>query len=246
MLFVNNYTLKNFYKRLSYHLYFYLLYPSTHPFWRLQLRAAATTTRFALEHLNRAIPFGSPRDMLRYGVENCAQDGAFAEFGVYRGSSINFLAKRLPGQVIYGFDSFEGLPGDWLVQKAFFSLRGKMPKVRRNVRLVKGWFDETAPAWFNRAHKISFLHIDCDLYASTRAVLTALRESPAFEPSLAAPEGIWIQFDDFFNQPFWEQDSFKAFEEFLQETGVSCQYVGYSYKEALVRLWRPAAGADHH
>jgi hypothetical protein len=64
------------------------------------------------------------------------------EFGVYRGTSINFFASRLNG-VLYGFDSFEGLnesmPGTNAI-KGTFNLGGDMPTVLSNVKLIKGWF----------------------------------------------------------------------------------------------------------
>ena len=38
----------------------------------------------------------------------------YMEFGVFSGSSINFLSKHLYNKEIYGFDSFEGLKEDWI------------------------------------------------------------------------------------------------------------------------------------
>jgi hypothetical protein len=35
------------------------------------------------------------------------------EFGVWHGRSLRQLAARFPDDVIYGFDSFEGLPVTW-------------------------------------------------------------------------------------------------------------------------------------
>ncbi|WP_051656756.1 hypothetical protein [Butyrivibrio sp. AE3004] len=77
------------------------------------------------------------------------------------------------GQTIYGFDSFEGLPEDWFTASTDFnegSLRqGKIPEVRKNVELVVGLFDATLTD-FLEAHKenVAFMHIDCDLYSSTK------------------------------------------------------------------------------
>jgi hypothetical protein len=44
-----------------------------------------------------------------------------AEFGVYNGDSITHIANNLPTKAVHGFDSFEGLPDEWV----------GMPKVRR-------------------------------------------------------------------------------------------------------------------
>lgn len=38
------------------------------------------------------------------------ETGLYLEFGVYDGTSINFIASYNPTATIYGFDSFEGLP----------------------------------------------------------------------------------------------------------------------------------------
>ncbi len=44
-------------------------------------------------------------------------EGLVLEFGVSRGTTINHIAKKLPNQTVYGFDSFEGLPEEWQLNK---------------------------------------------------------------------------------------------------------------------------------
>ena len=48
-------------------------------------------------------------------------------------------------------------------------------RVRSNVRLYRGWFEDTLPA-FCEQHPgpIAFLHLDADLYSSTRTVFDLL------------------------------------------------------------------------
>ena len=41
------------------------------------------------------------------------QNGHILEFGVFSGGTINYLAKKMPTKIIYGFDSFQGLPENW-------------------------------------------------------------------------------------------------------------------------------------
>jgi hypothetical protein len=36
--------------------------------------------------------------------------GLVCEFGVFQAESTNYLARRLPGRLLYGFDSFEACP----------------------------------------------------------------------------------------------------------------------------------------
>jgi hypothetical protein len=55
---------------------------------------------------------------------------------------------KLTPRTAHGFDSFEGLPGDWAgtkEAKGAFSLRGRLPKEPGNARLHVGWFDRTLP-----------------------------------------------------------------------------------------------------
>lgn len=111
------------------------------------------------------------------------------EFGVFSGTTINCLAKCLPDRHFYGFDSFEGLPEDWdmggkHVKKEAFDRQGVLPDVESNVSLIKGYFDTTIPEWlksqsevgFERPKNkhISYLHVDCDIYSSTKTILDEL------------------------------------------------------------------------
>lgn len=160
--------------------------------------------------------------------------GLWLEFGVYEGGTINFLASLRPDVTLWGFDSFEGLPEQWngVVPKGHFNLGGNLPPVASNVRLVKGWFDQTLPG-FLREHseQIAFLHIDSDLYSSARTVLTHCA------PRLRS--GSIIVFDELLNYPGYEQHELKAFQEFLTETGFGFEPIGWvneDFSRAAVRL----------
>jgi hypothetical protein len=79
---------------------------------------------------------------------------------------------------VYGFDSFEGLPEDWPgtgCVKGEFSTQGLVPDISGTV-IFSGWFKDTLPNYLKQARKIALLHLDCDLYSSTREVLWALNE----------------------------------------------------------------------
>lgn len=123
--------------------------------------------------------------------------GYFLEFGVFNGVSINVFADVYPNKIIYGFDSFEGLPEEWswdgnkVHKKGHFAVK-RLPEVGQNVKLIKGWFDDTLPLWkVDHTGDISFLHIDCDLYSSTMFVLKELN-------SQIVP-GTLILFDELIN-----------------------------------------------
>ena len=148
--------------------------------------------------------------------------GMFLEFGVFQGRSINFISTFIPTKNIYGFDSFEGLPEDWRGDspKGTFNLHGGMPDVRGNVKLVKGWFEDTLPKFLKEhTEKCAFIHIDSDIYSSARTVFNLLGERIV--------PGTVIEFDEYLNRPRWQENEFKAFQEFIHESGRKYRYIGY-------------------
>ena len=101
------------------------------------------------------------------------------------------------------------------------------PPVASNVHLVRGLFQDTLSD-FLILHKeaVAFLHIDCDLYSSAKYVLFSLKERII--------PGTVIIFDEFYNYIGWENGEFKAFSEFILETGKQFAYLGYSREQVSV------------
>jgi len=101
------------------------------------------------------------------------------EFGVYKGYTISQIKKYVREDYkIYGFDSFEGLPEDWentVCKKGVFSTNGAIPSIP-GVKFFKGLFDDTIKEYLKEADNISLLHVDCDLYSSTKTVLWNLND----------------------------------------------------------------------
>lgn len=155
----------------------------------------------------------------------CDKTGLFLEFGVFKGKSINYMAKKIGKNTIYGFDSFEGLPEDWLpgYRAGKFDLNGVMPEVEENVILIKGWFEDTLPDFVkeHKNEKCSFINIDCDLYSSTKLVLEQLKE--------AIVPGTIITFDEYIGHIGWENDEYKAFREWIEETGMNYKYIACAF-----------------
>jgi predicted O-methyltransferase YrrM len=162
-------------------------------------------------------PFEYRLDLLEDAIRRRPDQGLILEFGVWTGESINFLASRIEDNTIYGFDSFAGLPEDWRpgFEKGHFSTR--MPNVEPNVELITGMFHLTLPG-FLRSHQdnIAFVHFDCDLYSSTKTVLDLCRDRII--------KGTTIIFDEYFNYPGWKDHEYKAFSEFISETGKGFEY----------------------
>ena len=186
----------------------------------MRRKALNETLCFVEEEMPGAKPFRSKFSLLEAALQLRPHLGLICEFGVYSGSTINFIASHVSTPV-YGFDSFEGLPEDWQpgVGKGTFRMTS-LPRVRRNVTLIKGWFDDTFPL-FAREHEgnCSFLHIDCDLYSSTKAVFQV------FGGRIV--KGTVIVFDEFFNYPGWKKGEFLAFQEFVSTNSVQFEYLGY-------------------
>ena len=146
-------------------------------------------------------------------------EGLLLEFGVWQGGSINFFADATDRQ-IYGFDSFEGLPEPWTMVNAGFFKVDKLPKVRENVTLIKGWFNESLPIFLERHRdKVAFIHMDCDLYSSTKTVLELLKDRIV--------AGTTILLDDFLMQPGWQREEHKAWLDFVATYQVEFEYLGY-------------------
>jgi len=153
---------------------------------------------------------------LNWSIKQVKVKGLFLEFGVYSGSTINFIAKRTENKV-YGFDGFEGLPEDfWTYEKEYF--KNKIPKVEKNVELVIGWFEDTVCKFMeNHDEKIAFVHIDCDVYSSAKTVFDNIYHK--------IQKGTVIVFDEFWNFPSWQEQEFKAFQEFVKKHNMEYRYL---------------------
>jgi len=181
------------------------------------------STKFVLENLRLSPKFKDRYELFRHSISKVSADGLFFEFGVANGDSINFLASLTPDITVYGFDSFEGIPEAWGdMPKGYFRLN-ELPKVRRNVKLVVGLFQETLePFLEGHTEKAKFIHMDADLYSSTKYVLFTLAKNNRLM------KGTIIQFDELFNYlGWWDTGEYKAFIKFVREFNVAFEYLGY-------------------
>jgi hypothetical protein len=186
--------------------------------------ASEDAARYVLEHMRTVRNFKTDYDLHRWVCQHeldpGLDQGLVLEFGVYSGRTINQLSKWLAPAQVWGFDSFEGLPEDWTsrMPQGFFA-RKDLPRVRPNVKLVKGWFDQTLPRFLSTTEKpVRLLHIDSDLYSSAQTVLTQLSDRLRL--------GTVIIFDEYMNYPGWQQDEFRAWQELVQARQISYRYIG--------------------
>jgi hypothetical protein len=118
------------------------------------------------------------------------------------------------------FDSFEGLPEDWNGNKAGSHKAEAVPEWDDpRIETVPGWFEDTLPV----DEVLGFVHIDCDLYSSTKTVLERINVVP----------GTVILFDELFGYEGHEEHELKA----LSEWGTPYEFIGKdSYTRAAVEV----------
>jgi hypothetical protein len=156
-------------------------------------------------------------------VSTINKKNLWLEFGVWKGDTINYIATQNKGNIVYGFDSFEGLPETWsnYAKQGTFSLNGNLPNVQNNVKLIKGLFKNTLPFFLDEhPEPVNFLHIDCDLYSSTKDVLNNLINYKRFIP------GTIIIFDELINYNDFENHEIKAFYEMIKKYNIVFEWIG--------------------
>jgi len=183
-----------------------------------------SSVAFEKAHLAHAAHFKGRTHLFHYALAQVGNDsGLFLEFGVYKGDSINRLAGLKPSVRWYGFDSFVGLPETWTLgaKTGAFGIAGKLPPVRDNVTLIKGFFEQTLAPFVaeRRGSRVAFLHIDCDLYSATKTIFTELGDM--LQP------GCIVIFDEFVNYAGWQDGEYKALMQFVAEKDRPFEYIGY-------------------
>ncbi len=204
--------------------------------------AGAQSAEFVINNMMRAKCFDNCSEYRRWILGQAKIDGLFLEFGVADGASIDFFSRLKPEQLFFGFDSFEGLPEVW---KSGFEMgrfaQMKLPPVPSNVRLIKGWFYNTIPE-FKHANNvqrtpISFIHIDCDIYSSTKCIFEYLADN--------FTSGTIIAFDEYFNYPSWQEHEHKAFMECVNKHNIKYEYLAYVENGNQVAIKINSIGSEH-
>jgi hypothetical protein len=183
--------------------------------------ALASSAQYVSDRMEKARPMKGRYEVLSAAMDRVSVRGLYLEFGVAGGESINFIASRSP-ETVHGFDSFRGLPEDWrpgVKSGAFAKPTGWLPEVRENVTLHVGWFEESLPGFLStQVGDVAFLHIDCDLYSSTKTVFSALSDR--------IKSGTVIVFDEYLSYIGWENHEHAAFMEFA--AGRDFEYLFYN------------------
>lgn len=180
---------------------------------------------------NHIPEFKSLKELFITSIQKSTVPGWFLEFGLWRGRSARIICEIISPEVLYGFDSFEGLEEDFApsIKKGAFKLN-EIPVYHPNVKVVIGRFSNSLPQFLkNHKDRIRFIHMDADVYGATREVLFTLAKDKRIE------KGTVIQFDELFyseknekEENIWIRGEYNAFREFVGRFDVKFKYLGYS------------------
>jgi len=191
----------------------------------------ARTAAFIREILTMFQPMTMNVDegyMIHSAVESTAKlPGDIAEVGVFRGQSARIICDVKGDKVLHLFDTFQGLPEPGSIDTKFKQgeYACSLPQVEKllagqsNVRYYQGLFPGTAGDV--EGCRFSFVHLDVDLYESTRAALEFFypRMTPGaivISHDYVIADGVRKAFDEFFE---------RKPETVLELTGNQCMVV---------------------
>lgn len=195
----------------------------------MQRIALSDSAALARGQMIKAQTFGHPHQTLEHALSLAPRRGGLAlEFGVFSGTTLRIIAAVRKDGRVYGFDSFQGLPETWRTGFPAGAFAARIPEVE-GAKMVVGWFNETLPQ-FLQEHPgvVDFVHVDCDLYSSTKTVLDLV--GPRLRP------GSMLLFDEFFNYPGWQDHEFKAWSEYVARTGTRFEYEAYTLNNEQVAV----------
>lgn len=159
-------------------------------------------------------------------------DGDIIECGVGNGQTLSYILFNLlnnnflSNKKYFGFDSFEGFPepgdednstrnpkkGEWNHTNEEFVISnlndlGFENEHYKKIKFIKGFYEKIFQQENDNITKISLLHIDCDLYSSTRISLETWFDK-------VQKNGL-IVFDEYLNSALNFPGAVKAIDEFL-------------------------------
>lgn len=202
----------------------------------IEIQTKMESATLIIEKGKMARKYNSRFELYNYIINENLIQGDFLEFGVWEGESIRYFEKNINNKVqkFYGFDSFEGLPENWRTgfSKGEFDLIGEKPFDTENIKFVKGWFNESIPNFLKEVNLNLplFIHIDCDLYSSTRDVFKYLDKYINIDT--------YILFDELIAYPGWKYHEYKALNEFVQNKGWDFEIIGFnnSHEQVLIHI----------
>lgn len=174
--------------------------------------------------------------LLKHSVTQAVNDGLFLEFGVLGGYSLRYLTECRPDRRFYGFDTFKGIPENWgdFYPKGYGE-QDHIPQIPGDVILVEGLFQDTLePFLEEHIESVSFLHLDADLYSSTKYVLFTLADAGRLR------SGTIIEFDEVFYQDSKNtilNDEYRVYLEFIEKYDVKVRWIQF-YQKRISYIWK--------
>jgi Methyltransferase domain len=205
--------------------------------FRLRIAHALEARRFEVEHFSHVRAFDEQPALLQYTLEHVdPRLDTWIELGVAKGRSTRAIMRTAARQgrrpQLHAFDSFQGLPEDFIAGVGKGAFATSPPSFRdANITLHIGWFRDSLPAFAaSLREQIGFIHFDADLYSSTMTAFEAL--------SSHIGPGTVLLFDEYWNFDGCYEHEFHAFQDFLAYSRLGFRYLGYNknYTQAAVRL----------
>ena len=167
--------------------------------------------------------------LFNYTVHLAEKKRPFYEFGVWKGISFKYFLKVFKKG--FGFDTFTGLPEDWYGNEpGTYSALGKKPRFKGG-NFFAGKFEDSLPKFFSKKRPLaSIVNFDADLYSST---LCALNHSKKIIDNKTI-----LFFDEFITSKNWENDEYKALNEFCNNFNYKFEVIAVSFysKQVAVKL----------
>lgn len=164
--------------------------------------------------------------LLRHTLKEHKPQGTALEFGVGAGESLAIIAAHMPA---VGFDSFQGLPEDWRDEfpKGSFA---HPPPIIENSRLVIGHYADTLSISKQvMPDDVGLIHIDCDLYSSTKTVLDNIT------PHIR--RGVHIVFDEWHGYDGCENHEQRAWKEHADaHPSLTWTVLGHAHEAWSIRI----------
>ena len=136
------------------------------------------------------------------------------DFGVKCGGNANYISIKTDDKM-YGFYNNNGFPEKWENDNYVFT------KIKDDLIVSNGPYNETVKNFITTQNKkISFIHIDCDYYSSTKYVLNTIKNY--------IDNDCIIIFDELVNYPGFDgpNGELKALYEFITENNINYKWIG--------------------
>jgi hypothetical protein len=154
-------------------------------------------------------------DIFKHIDISTSSNSLFMELGVFTGHTLSLINQNTENTIVYGFDTFSGLPEDWaessgnvLYNKNAFAT--SIPVNTDKNTFIVGKVEDTLLDFLKEKNqKIKFIHLDLDLYSASRYALNTIFD-------YLEDEAI-IVIDDVYGLPSWEEHSIKSLSECFDE-----------------------------